>query len=262
MFCLPFLFNLRTRFGIEVIAAGIACGKCLVPMQANANHIGHCIIRLAHDGEDVPMTGPGCQRTEPAAGEPDAKGFGSGPLFILCGPVVLRLDSICLVYLFDIGVLILICEKGCSGILPCHDGDGVCRVAHPAVKLIGHPSVQRFHGLIYGKPYGAASIASGLGSHGNSISVNIQSPAPLQPACQHSRQARFRAPTAGQAKMSPPGIISARPASLFHVYWLSLRLQIGVERCRCVQCPQLRDIRRKNGRKCFQRPVFWDNRHA
>ena len=79
MFCLPFLFNLRTRFGIEVIAAGIACGKCLVPMQANANHIGHRIIRLAHDGEDVPVSGPVASAQSPQQVNRMRRDSGVGP---------------------------------------------------------------------------------------------------------------------------------------------------------------------------------------
>jgi len=171
---LPYLFGLRPGTGIEVVAARVTGGQCLVPMQAGADGVRHRVVGPAHDGKDIPVAGSGGEGAETAGGETYLQGIRCQALLVMGGPVVLGPDAVCLVDLPDIGILVLVCEERRGGILASHDGDGIGGIAHLAVKIIAHSPIKLFHRFIQREPDGSAhevhlpAVAS-VGADGRSL---------------------------------------------------------------------------------------------
>lgn len=88
---LPFLFRIRPRTCIEIVAAEVAGGQRLVPMQAGADGVRRRVVGPAHDGKDIPMAGaggkytanvlqPGCNAALKTSGLESCKRAGNGPI--------------------------------------------------------------------------------------------------------------------------------------------------------------------------------------
>ena len=56
---LPLLLVFRAGAGVEVVTAGVAGGEGLVPVKDYAHLVCYCVVRGAHNGEDVAVTGTG-----------------------------------------------------------------------------------------------------------------------------------------------------------------------------------------------------------
>ena len=63
-------------------------------MQVSTYHACNSVVRLAHDGKDVPMTGPAGQGAQSAGGEADGQGVRGLPFPDDGGPVVIGLYAV------------------------------------------------------------------------------------------------------------------------------------------------------------------------
>lgn len=157
MRCLPLFLIFRAGTGVEVVTAGVAGGEGLVPVKDYAHPVCYCVVRGAHDGKYVAVTGAGSQGTKPAGSEAYAHGVW-GLSFLNDGiPVVLRLDTVNPLYLLDVVVLVLFAKKWRRSIALGHHRHSHGGVAHPAVLLFCHSTVQLFDCLIESKPHGPAN---------------------------------------------------------------------------------------------------------
>ena len=86
---LPLLLVFRAGTGVEVVTAGVAGGEGLVPVKDYAHLVCYCVVRGAHDGKYVAVTGTGSQGAETTGREAYAHGV-RGLSFLNDGiPVVL-----------------------------------------------------------------------------------------------------------------------------------------------------------------------------
>ena len=154
---LPLLLVFRAGTGVEVVTAGVAGGEGLVPVKDYAHLVCYCVVRGAHDGKYVAVTGTGSQGAETTGREAYAHGV-RGLSFLNDGiPVVLRLDTVNPLYLLDVVVLVLFAKKWRRSIALGHYRHGHGGVAHLAILLFCHSTVQLFDCLIESKPHGPAN---------------------------------------------------------------------------------------------------------
>lgn len=123
MRCLPLFLVFRAGTGVEVVTAGVAGGEGLVPVKDYAHLVCYCVVRGAHDGKYVTVTGTGSQGAETTGRKAYAHGVW-GLSFLNDGiPVVLRLDTVNPLYLLDVVVLVFFAKKWRRSI--ALDGSGI-----------------------------------------------------------------------------------------------------------------------------------------
>ena len=141
MLSLPLFLILRIRPGVKIVAARVASSEGFVPVKNHAHLVGNGVVRGAHNGKDVPVTGPRCQGAETAGGKADPHGVRGLPFLDDGVPVVFRLDAVDPLHLLDVVVLVLFAEKRRGSVALGHYRHGHTRIAHPAVKIVGHSTV-------------------------------------------------------------------------------------------------------------------------